>query len=192
MIYEVGVVLLNGCDHKILETHRGILPFCEMADGGEVLDMGAKSVMVAEGAAAGGLATLCMSVVMLLSKRLGIQGELPPRRITKEAVKAAGKPHLIERKLSVLTAATHMGFGAGSGAAFAVLPRARSAPVLQGMAYGVSIWFLSYKGIFPALGLMPEMEHDRLGRVWTNMAAHLVYGAVLAGCLEWFERAGES
>lgn len=50
---------------------------------------------------------------------------------------------------------------------------------LLGVIYGSLIWFVSYKGWVPALGIMPPPERDRLSRPESMLVAHLVYGWTL-------------
>jgi len=45
------------------------------------------------------------------------------------------------------------------------------------------VWFVSYQGWVPALGLLPPAHRDRPGRPATMLIAHWVYGATLGACL---------
>jgi uncharacterized membrane protein YagU involved in acid resistance len=144
-----------------------------------------QSSRILEGALAGGLATICMSLFMYGSKKLGIQGEHPPKRIMESAFAAAGaeEPRQHKLKLNAAAAAAHIGFGVVSGAAFALLQPKHSSKklqILEGMGYGLLIWAVSYKGWVPKLNIMPPPERDRPGRVKSMIAAHMVYGSVLA------------
>lgn len=135
------------------------------------------------GAAAGTVATLPMSGVMLLAGRLGLMGRQPPKKITEASLEAADAPVEDEDTRNVLASIAHLGFGAGMGMLFAVLHRRFRPPgpaAAHGMAFGLAVWAGSYKGWVPALGILPPPEHDRPGRVRTMVLAHLVFGAVLA------------
>jgi len=138
------------------------------------------------GAAAGALATVAMSAVMLVAKLLGITGELPPERITRRAIEAVVDEPPSDEQEDAAVAATHLGFGAVAGALFGLLIRwigavRRSTPTLAfaGVLYATGIWLLSYQGWVPALGIMPPASRDRRGRVATMLTAHWVYGAAL-------------
>ena len=134
----------------------------------------------AVGALAGVVATLPMSALMLLAQRLGLMGTQPPRRITDGALDVAGaNPPEHTRRL--LTALSHVGFGATAGVPFVLLSRAvpPSPRPLLGAAYGVGVWASAYLGWVPAAGLMPPAHRDRADRPATMIVAHLVYGSVL-------------
>jgi hypothetical protein len=132
------------------------------------------------GAAAGTLATLPMSAVMLGAGRLGRMGEQPPEAITKEAVEdlTCHEPH--GATSDVLASLAHLGFGAVSGAVFGLLPRPERVPApLAGVAFALPVWAASYRGWVPRFGAMPHADHDRKDRVVTMIGAHVVFGAVL-------------
>lgn len=139
------------------------------------------------GGARGLVATGAMSVPMLVAGRTGVMGTQPPERITTEATRAAGVEPDSKTGLHAASTVAHLGFGASMGAAFALLHRFLRPPgpvVAQGLAYGLGVWAISYKGWVPALGIMPPAHEDRPGRQRVNIAAHLVYGAVLGGLSE--------
>ena len=129
------------------------------------------------GAAAGAVATAAMSALMLAAGRAGVMGRQPPEAIVRRAgALTAGEPR--GRLADVLAAVAHLGFGAGTGAAYALLPRS-TRPVLRGVAVGEAVYAVSYAGWVPALGALPPADRDRRPRQLVMAAAHLVYGAVL-------------
>jgi hypothetical protein len=136
----------------------------------------------ARGFAAGALATVGMSVLMFAARRAGVLGRMPPERITSHFL---DRFHVRRRKQTqdLLAAILHIGFGAAAGAAFGVAcPRVR-APLpglLQGLLFGTAVWTVSYFGWVPALGIMPPPPRDRPGRPETMLAAHWIYGGMLA------------
>ncbi len=131
------------------------------------------------GVAAGTLATLLMSAVMVVAKRLGFTGGLPPEKVTAKLLNQAGIHRSAEQQ-DALATALHFGFGAGAGAAFAlVAPRPAWVRVPAGMAYGGAIWGVSYLGWIPAAGIMPPADRDRHDRQAVMLAGHLVFGAAL-------------
>ena len=136
------------------------------------------------GAAAGAVATIPMSVVMLGAGRLGLMGEQPPEAITKEAVADATgiEPHGASSDL--LASLAHLAFGAASGVLHAALPRSPRVPApVAGMALALGIWSASYQGWVPRFGALPHADYDRKDRVAVMISAHLIFGAVL-GTLE--------
>ena len=136
------------------------------------------------GAAAGTLATVPMSAVMLGAGKLGLMGQQPPEAITKEAVEdlTGSEPH--GATSDALASLAHLGFGALSGAVFAALPRPERVPApLAGVAFALPVWAASYRGWVPRFGAMPHADDDRNDRVAVMIGAHVVFGAVL-GALE--------
>ena len=129
------------------------------------------------GAAAGTLATAAMSALMLAAGRAGLMGRQPPEAIVRQAgALTAREPR--GRLADALAAAAHVGFGAGTGAAYALLPRS-GRPVLRGVAVGAGVYAVSYAGWVPALGALPPADRDRRSRQAAMLVAHVVYGAVL-------------
>lgn len=136
----------------------------------------------ARGLAAGAVATVGMSVLMFAARRAGILGRMPPERITSHLL-----DHLHVRRRretqDLLASVLHLGFGAAAGAVFGVARRRVPVPLpglLQGLLYGTAVWTVSYVGWVPALGIMPPPPRDRPGRPETMLAAHWVYGGLLA------------
>lgn len=121
-----------------------------------------------------------MSAIMFGAKRLGLMGEMPPERLTAKALNWAGVRRSREEQ-DLLASAAHLGFGAAAGALFGVLrPLVRPLPApLAGTLFGAGVWFVSYRGWIPALGLLPPPERDRPARPQSMLLAHLVYGAAL-------------
>jgi hypothetical protein len=128
---------------------------------------------------AGAVATVPMSVVMLAFRRP--MGEQPPDAITKRAAHAVGAAPT-EEQADALAVVAHLGFGAATGALYALAPRV-GPPVLRGVATALGVWAVSYQGWVPALGILPKASEDRPARPAVMVAAHVVYGAVL-GTLE--------
>jgi uncharacterized membrane protein YagU involved in acid resistance len=131
------------------------------------------------GAVAGTVATGLMSGVMLGASRLGITGELPPKKIASKLLDRGGFDPS-EGQRNALASLLHVAFGAGAGAAFGVVAPRVSVPTLPlGIAYGAAIWGVSYMGWVPALGIMPPADDDRRGRQVVMFVCHLIYGAAL-------------
>ena len=135
---------------------------------------------VLTGAAAGCAATLPMSAVMVASRRGEImRRRQPPEEIVDRAARHVG----IDADRSTLrpvAVVSHFAFGAAAGALFGVLARGpRLARMAEGVAFGSAVWFVSYRGWLPELGLMPDGERDEPARQSTMLVAHLAYGLVL-------------
>ncbi len=129
------------------------------------------------GAAAGVVATAAMSALMLAAGRAGLMGRQPPEAIVRRAgALTAAEPR--GRLADALATVAHLGFGAGTGAAYALLPPTRR-PAARGAAAGTAVYAVSYAGWVPALGALPRADRDRPPRQAAMVAAHLVYGTVL-------------
>jgi len=129
------------------------------------------------GAAAGTVATAAMSALMLAAGRAGLVGRQPPEAIVRQAGRLAAvepRGHLAR----ALAVAAHLGFGAGTGAAYALLPPSRR-PLVRGMAVSTGVYAVSYAGWVPAFGALPPADRDRAPRQAVMVVAHVVYGAVL-------------
>ncbi len=144
--------------------------------------MGATLHALAEGAIAGGIATVPMSGAMAAAGTAGVMGRQPPELIADAALTAAGVPAPSREAEVSVAAVAHLGFGMAMGALFALLQRRlqpRTPPVLNGIGFGLAVWAVSYRGWVPALGIMPPPERDRPGRPASMITAHVVYGAAL-------------
>jgi len=130
--------------------------------------------------ASGALATVAMSAVMIAGDRVGLMAEPPPATITRSALRGAGVDRPSD-SVAVLAPLAHLGFGAAGGLAYGLARRV--VPVvpgaLLGIAFGLAVWTVSYKGWIPAMGILPPPEDDRPGRPTVMVAAHVVYGLAL-------------
>ena len=119
---------------------------------------------------------------MLAGRRAGLLGRMPPEKITGRLLDRLG----VRRDRStqdLLAGLLHVGFGSLAGAGFEVARRRLRPPLpalLQGLAFGTAVWTVSYAGWVPALGIMAPPQRDRPGRPAVMLAAHWVYGALLA------------
>jgi len=96
-----------------------------------------------------------------------------------DAVGVRARPRWARNMLAVMS---HLGFGAAAGGLFALLHGRLRLPIalaLQGMAYGLAVWLVSYMGWIPAFGLMPAATRDEPRRPVVMVFAHGVYGVVL-------------
>ena len=147
--------------------------------------MGQRVADAAAGAAAGLVATVPMSAVMWVAQQAGLMGQQPPKQITRWQQQRLGVRQS-EGTQNQATSVEHLLFGGLAGAGFGLARRllpARVPQVPAGVLYGLGVWFTSYMGWLPALGVMPPAHRDRPGRPQSMIAAHAVYGAALAAVL---------
>jgi hypothetical protein len=134
------------------------------------------------GAFGGAVATVAMTGMVLGAQKLGLLGELPPRKIVKGLRRQMGIFGMSSSSDDMATTLAHLGFGTTAGAIFGALrrkPAGLVASSLLGVAYGISVWAMGYCGVAPALGLMRKPNRDRTFRPSTMIAGHIVYGGVL-------------
>lgn len=139
-------------------------------------DLGA----LGEGALGGAVGTAAFTGWMKGAQRVGLLGELPPRKIARKALESVGSPS--KAAIEWTTAITHLGFGVGTGAMFGVLSKRLGINVpgvVQGAVWGSLVWAVSYAGWVPALDIMPRPKNDRPDRPWVMFLGHLVFGGLL-------------
>ncbi|MFF0770556.1 DUF6789 family protein [Nonomuraea wenchangensis] len=130
------------------------------------------------GALGGMAATATMSLVMLAGSRMGLMPDQPPKRIVRAML--PGHRHRVKPGEGVAGALAHFGFGVTAGSLYGLLTRGRHTPAPLGAGYALAIWFSSYEGWVPRLGILPPAGRDRPGRRAVMIAGHLVYGTTLA------------
>jgi hypothetical protein len=135
------------------------------------------------GALAGLAATMAMTSAMRRFHEV-LNGTsrypLPPREIV-DRLNVGGD----ERQARTNTLLAHFGFGAMSGAAFALLPRRRG----SGTLYGLGVWAASYLGWIPAARILAPAWRHPAERNLLMIAVHIVWGTVLAKSLSELEAA---
>jgi vacuolar-type H+-ATPase subunit I/STV1 len=135
------------------------------------------------GSMAGALSTLVMSAFMLTAGRLGWLTEQAPETVTRRSVKLATGSRIGGLRLHALTGVLHLGFGTACGAIYAASwGRSRTTPVaagLMGALFASVVWFVSYAGFLPGLGLMPAVSDDQRQRPLVMLLAHWIYGGAL-------------
>jgi hypothetical protein len=138
----------------------------------------------ARGFAAGVAATLPMSAFMLAADRGGWMSEPAPAHITRTVLDELPVPEDAPEgpPFTLVTSLLHLGFGGVAGAAYALSlgHRPRLPAPVNGALFGTLVWLGSYWGVLPALGLMPSPPRDEPRRPVAMLAAHWVYGSVLA------------
>ncbi|MGE3269480.1 MAG: DUF6789 family protein [Chloroflexota bacterium] len=165
---------------------------------------------IGRGLAAGALATVMMSVVIVAGRAAGLLRTPPPAEIVGNVadVIAGAPPGTLvpvapDVPLVIVTErekpspafqagwiSAHLAYGAMCGLVFLVLRRLLGfvPPRLAGAAFGLIVWAGSYLGLMPALRLYPWPAQDSLGRQGTLILAHLVFGLSLSEAESRLER----
>jgi hypothetical protein len=123
-----------------------------------------------------------MSAVMLAGQRLGWMKEQPPEVLTEESLDRADLlDGTWEEAVATVAVASHFAFGAAAGASYALLRRVMPIPaaVPTGIAFGLGIWWASYRGWIPAMNILPAEQRSGRRGALLMAAAHAVYGATV-------------
>ena len=148
------------------------------------------------GAAAGLIATVPMSVVMLAGHRLLPRREqypCPTQEIAARVGAAVSLHGVVARRTRRLAGtALHFGFGGAAGAAYGLARERLPAPVPErGVEFGLLVWLGSYLGWIPALSILaPATEHPAR-RNALMIAAHVVWGVALGVLTERLSQDGQ-
>jgi uncharacterized membrane protein YagU involved in acid resistance len=134
---------------------------------------------------AGFLGTAAMTVVMVaMHRRLppGQRGPLPPYHISMAAAQRLGiKRRMTQDTRFATTLALHFGYGSAIGALYVPFTRlVPSSYPINGMVFGMLVWAGSYLGWLPMAGLISSATRHPAARNRLMIAAHLVWGQVIA------------
>jgi hypothetical protein len=133
---------------------------------------------IGHGALRGTVAAMAMTGMRALTIDLGVVEEPPPKAILRQ--RAKGLLRLAPRKhRRAAIELAHWSYGAGGGAAFAMLPDVVRQRPWSGPAYGLATWVAFEALIAPALGLSQAKEL-RLSERAAFAVDHLLYGLVLS------------
>ena len=138
---------------------------------------------IATGGLAGLIATVPMTVVIILGRAAGWLRTPPPEAITANVARRATEetPARQSPGFQLAWLAAHHAYGAAGGALFAILrPLLPRSDVTAGLLFGGAVWGVSYLGLMPALRLFPPAQDDSWRRQAVMVAAHAVYGTTLA------------
>lgn len=137
-----------------------------------------------QGAMAGFIATVPMSISMLIGWRLLPRREkypLPPRLITEEITERVGiEDRLDEKELAGLSILSHFCYGVVFGAIYALFEQwvsLRSS--LKGALSGTALWVGSYLGWLPAMDILPPATRQPPRRNLVMIIAHVIWGLTL-------------
>jgi len=141
------------------------------------------------GVVRGTVAAMTMSALRQVTTGLGLVEQTPPDAILKERAFAliVRKPRLaffLARRQVAVVELAHWVYGAGGGAAFALLPRSFLEKQWAGPAYGLATWAVFELSIAPVLGLEQATKIRPVERLMFAMD-HLLYGVILAGDSQW-------
>lgn len=126
----------------------------------------------------GVIAAMAMTGMRSLTISLGLVKEPPPRAILRQ--KSKGLFRLVpKRKRRATQEVMHWSYGAGGGAAYALLPDGVRLKAWSGPVYGLVVWLGFELGIAPLLGLS-QAKKPRVVERAAFAADHLLYGLVLS------------
>lgn len=139
---------------------------------------------ILQGALAGFVGTVPMTIFMLVTQRILPKGQhydLPPELITKDiARKMHVRWHMSKGMVLVATLVAHFGYGATMGIVYEpVKKRIVLPPLLQGALFGFVVWAASYFVLLPLLGLSEKGQKEPGQRNLMMLVAHLVWGATM-------------
>ncbi|GHO49486.1 DUF1440 domain-containing protein [Ktedonospora formicarum] len=137
---------------------------------------------VVTGAIAGCLATIPMSIFMLLAQRYLPHEQrysLPPEIITYDIARRANLHWKLSKRQTVLaTLGAHLGYGAAVGILYAPLCRLlpTKSPLIKGSIVGLLVWIGSYMALLPLLRVAESAYREPLHRNVMMLVAHQVWG----------------
>ena len=135
-----------------------------------------------QGAIAGFVATIPMTIFMLSTQRLlpkGQRYDLPPELITKNlADKANVKQKMSKTQILAATTVSHFGYGTTMGVLYSLLGRwLPFTSGLKGIVFGLVIWAVSYQALLPLLGISESSHSETTRRNLMMIGAHIIWGA---------------
>ncbi len=134
-------------------------------------------------------AAMAMSALRQVTTGLGLVEQTPPDAILKQRafgllVRRPGMAFFLARRQVAVVELAHWAYGAGGGAAFALLPRTLAEKRWAGVGYGLATWVLFELSIAPVLGLEQASKFRPVERLMFA-ADHVLYGVILAGDPRW-------
>lgn len=144
---------------------------------------------IAAGLVRGVVAAMTMSALRQVTTGLGLVDQTPPDAILKQRalgplVRLPRLAHFVATRQVALVELAHWTYGAGGGAAFALLPRSVLRREWVGPAYGAATWAAFELSIAPILGLDQAKQVRAVERLMFA-GDHVLYGIVLAGDRRW-------
>ena len=149
-----------------------------MSDGGGERDGPGHAAEIAHATVRGAIAAMAMTGMRAFTVDLGIVEQTPPQAIFKQRARGLIRRVPRGRRRAAVEIA-HWAYGAGGGAAFALLPQGLRRRAWAGPAYGVAVWLGFEAALAPALGLK-QARRLRAAERAALAADHLLYGLVLS------------
>ncbi len=141
-------------------------------------------VPLSAGAIAGLIATLPMTLFMLLMQQLLPHHQkyaLPPERITGQLAHRAGQKHMSKPQLLATTLVSHFGYGSFMGTLYGTLSKKVRLPLpaaVNGIIFGLIVWAGSYLGLLPSMEMKSSAPQEPLQRNLMMIGAHIIWGAI--------------
>jgi hypothetical protein len=133
------------------------------------------------GAIAGLNGGACMSALRVAARRIGLIDVMPPQVLRDAAGSTSGHPDA-EPVRHIEDHALHLAISTFGGVAYGALyDRRVTCSVSSGMAFGLGMWGASLLLLALLPGRRRSRAHMDFPQIAVNLAAHLVYGAAMAG-----------
>jgi hypothetical protein len=133
---------------------------------------------IAHASLRGAIAAMAMTGMRAFTVDLGIVEQTPPQAIFKQRARGLIRRVPRGRRRAVVELA-HWAYGAGGGAAFALLPAGLRRQPWAGPTYGLAVWLGFEAAVAPGLGLKQARKLRAAERA-ALAADHLLYGLVLS------------
>ncbi|MGH3664764.1 MAG: hypothetical protein ACRDU8_01510 [Egibacteraceae bacterium] len=130
-----------------------------------------------------------MSALRQVTTGLGLVEQTPPDAILKQRafaplIRVPRLAYFLAQRQVAVVELAHWAYGAGAGAAFALLPRSVLRKDWAGAAYGLATWLLFELSVAPVLGLDQATKIRPVERLMFA-GDHVLYGVILAGDRRW-------
>ena len=139
---------------------------------------GAGVAEVAHAALRGAIAAAAMTGMRAFTVDVGLVDQTPPQAIARQRAQGLLRRVPRRRRRAAIELA-HWAYGAGGGAAFALLPAELRRRHWAGPAYGLLVWAGFELCLAPVLGLK-RAKRRRTAERAALAADHLLYGLVLS------------
>jgi hypothetical protein len=139
---------------------------------------GAHVAEVAHASLRGAIAAAAMTGMRAFTVDLGLVDQTPPQAIARQRAQGLLRRVPRRRRRAAIELA-HWAYGAGGGAAFALLPDGVRRRPWAGPAYGLVVWIGFELCLAPVLGLKQAKRQRPVERA-ALAADHLLYGLVLS------------
>ena len=139
------------------------------------------------GLAGGLIASAAMTSFHMAAAKIDGSGPPPGEDATVKTASAISeglfRHKLTNHQKQVVGPLVHFGFGAQAGALYGAMAEVYPAVATGfGMPFGAAVWLGAHVIMVPALGLSKPATQSPVSKEATELAAHLVYGAVTEFC----------